>query len=632
MLDELNPLQKEAVMHINGPLIINAGPGTGKTKTLVSKIYFLIKQVGTNPKDIVAITFTVKAAKELQNRLEKLLSNQESSPDINTFHAHAYSLIQKKVKEKNIISDIERFRIINDTKNNFSELKGLPTKEIAQKISLQKSGDSNTNLPEELLNTYEKVLAENDFIDYDDLILKANKLIANKLAFIPKFILVDEFQDTNKAQYEFLKNLIGYGQNITVIGDPLQSIYSFRGATPKAFSNFKKDFREYREIILKENYRSTQKILDASYSLFPESKPIESKVNFAKIKKPKLVITQNEFTEADWILKEISQSIGGIDLNQASDVNGKTTEENKTMFSDFAVLYRTHGLNRILEQKFIDSGIPYQLVGGESLYEKKCIRFLTNLIKLTQDFDNITFAQVAKSSVVKLSKATVEKIQTLNSEHLGTLKFLEILVKNKQFSKGETNKLTNLITLINTIQNPHKKLDTKIQEVVETAKLEELYPKQIRYLNEFLSTIAKYNKLKSEKQIPVFLADIEKLEETDFYDSSADKVTLLTIHSSKGLEFQKVFIIGLEDGLIPHIKNKTNFEEEKRLLFVAMTRAKENLTLVRTLNRNREKTTESEFEKYLTEKSLEKIKDPQIKKIQKRKEIQKQKKSQMELF
>jgi len=436
----LNDQQLQAVLHNQGSLSIIAGPGTGKTKTLVSKIEYLLHEQHVNPKDIIALTFTNRAAQEMRNRVKQSLGEQQALPFIGTFHSLAHRLLSKNTQEIEIISEEDQRAIVKDLRKKHKRPES--TRELVLAISQNKSrlvnAESNI-LP--LLNGYNKVLQQLGRLDFDDLLLNAVQEVSQKYAYI----LVDEFQDTNEVQYALLKQLAAANAHICVIGDPLQSIYAFRGATPHSFEVFKKDFTS-EEIVLTYNYRSGLDIIKTSHALFPSTLRLEAVQPY--VGTVQLIKTRNEYSEAEYIVREMGRLMGGMDLNQAAEQRFATDEQAR--FADFAVIYRTHEIGRILEQQFAESGIPYQRVGSDETSQQK-------------------------------------------------------------------------------------------------------------------------------------------------YDPVANKVTFLTMHAAKGLEFKYVFIGGFEDGLIPYTLKNVDINEEKRLLYVAMTRAKQGLYLLETTWRDKQKTVPSWF-------------------------------------
>lgn len=662
--DKLNDKQTRAVRTTNKPILIIAGPGTGKTRVLTHRIAYLIEQGTVKPEQIIALTFTNKAAKEIKERISQLLATGYQLPAIHTFHSLAYKLLSKQDEEITLISEQEKRRIIKEIQEGLgkhSPLWNLTPKELALKISNhnirkhdprdKNQESSKDNSLAHLIDQYKERKQTLGLLDYDDLLIKAYRLLKQPSDYrlpITNYVLVDEFQDTNPIQFEITKQLLGDSNNIFVIGDPQQSIYSFRGADSRAFDNFRKDFPDFEEIALDTNYRSTQALIDASTKLFAHEKqlfatsymlPSKNTNKYTEDKIPtseiQLITTLNEFTEADWITNKISSIMGGLDLNQASDFQ-KTKQDKKARFSDFAVIYRVHGLNRVLQQKFRESGIPTQIVGGGSLYEQNDIAFVILVLKFINSQTQENFLKIARSPIIKLSATTIDKLNRISGHKQPTTP------AHRNFSEGgnyqlpttQSGNLGNLVTNLNSLTYKDRtvKLSVLIQEIIDVFDIHkrvEDNPAKLLNLNEFTSTCLRFDKF--EDSLNKFLEYFEKLSESDFYDEKADKVTMLTMHAAKGLEFKYVIIAGFEDGLIPFTKKDTKLDEEKRLLYVAMTRAKQGLYLLYTQNRNREEIKISRFFSLLEEK-IDSVEDDAIRRIRKQEARKRQKKSQIRMF
>lgn len=549
MPDDLNLKQYEAVKIFDKPLIINAGPGTGKTKTLISKVGYALENKFFEASEIAILTFTEKAGKELVSRL-----GANKVGFVGTFHALCYKLISQN-RDVRLIPSNTRREIIESLDSK------LKVREVELAISLFKNKVSTENA--DLVEAYNTKLQKLGFIDFDDLLLRTVEILRStqndEKNF--KYILVDEFQDTNSLQYEILK-LLGQGGTICIIGDPLQSIYGFRGVTSEIFDNFKKDFPKFIEITLDTNYRSTKEIIETSHRLFPESSQLNA--NYHAKGEVKLLKTSDEFSEANFVIREISKFVGGRDLNEASEM---VYADMKACFADFAIIYRTHNLARVLKQKFRESGIPFQVVGEGSFYETKgFLDFFAALEKLYQNGFN------TKESFSKAASKLAPRKRSTD--------FNEMLNDLVRFDKFDPSTGSG-------------------QAFLE-------YQKYIR-----------------------------ELGENQGYDKKADKVSLLSIHASKGLEFEYVFICGFEEGSIPFIKNpqQVDLQEEKRLLYVAMTRAKRFLTLISAKKRNRVFTRPSSFEPLLHASPSLIIQEDEIaKKVETRREKFNQKKSQLKMF
>lgn len=527
MIDSLNSEQRQAVEYINGPLMIIAGPGTGKTNTLVHRIAYFIQKQSINPGDVLALTFTKKAVEEIKQRLAKQFNLYQVS--VCTFHSLAKNIIEQSGETVNIIDPLSRQQLLKQLfPHDFSDANLL--------ISRYKSGLAVTQNVSSIVDKYNQELQKLNLIDFDDLLIKALELPE-----FPHFsyILVDEFQDTNQIQYLLLKKILPPTNNICVIGDPYQSIYAFRGADSRIFEMFKRDFPKHKQITLKINYRNGPEILEASQRLFPQSDRL-----FPSIKSSseyQLVQTPDEFSEADFIINFISQKIGGLNLSDSTESSDLTAR-----FSDFAVIYRTHQLSRVLQQKFLNSGIPFQLVGGDHpLLDPSIISLFSHLKTLSLD------------------------------------------------------------------SPPLLLIDQSISQLKIPSSL---------FLSEFRNSAIQFPTLGQ------FIQYYDQLIENNFYDPYVDKVSLLSMHATKGLEFKYVFICGFEASLIPH--SKADPEEETRLLYVALTRARNGLYLIAAKNRGRKK-------HIIISPLLERIKTSNLEfltDLSSRRQLSRLKKSQMSLF
>jgi DNA helicase II / ATP-dependent DNA helicase PcrA len=440
----------------------------------------------------------------------------------------------------------------------------------------------------------------NGLMDFDGLLINALDLLRKKkIAY--KYILVDEFQDTNNLQYLLVKHLLRKDGKLFVIGDPKQSVYAFRGSNEKIFDEFKKDFPEAEEIFLDTNYRSRENIVKTSSALFGRADSLKT------IKKEKgsvkLVETFNQYSEADWILKEINQKVGGIDLNFAADVD---IAKQTFSFSDFAVVYRIHSLNKVLEKKFYESGMPFQIIGSKSLYQQKEIRFIILCLYYLAGF--------------------VFMYRYMNT-------------KDQEMIVGEMREIKAVDHPVSLIKEKLKKFDKDlkvssiVKKIVDEFQLENTLENNnihLQNLKEFVGSTISFDRQKDG--LIKFLEYISYLEEHEYYDERADKVTLMTMHAAKGLEFPFVYIIGFEDGIIPYKKSveEGGVDEERRLLYVAMTRAENELQMVYTQKRFGKRAIVSRFARQLNASQIEQVVDEQIQKIKRR--MERSKKNQLDLF
>lgn len=638
----LNLRQKSAVTYTIGPLVIVAGPGTGKTTTLVAKIFHLLQQPNTSPDEILVLTFTLKAAKEIETRVQKL-SKGTGMPFIGTFHSLAFQTLTDYLPQfasQKIVSEQRKKDIIKRIRNSDAMLKDYSLKEIDSLISYHKTQaffkkDCDPKL-RKAVQSYNELLASNHLLDFDDLLIKCYELLKtdNKtritLSKKFKYILIDEFQDTSILQYLIIKLLLSNNTNICVVGDPYQSIYSFRGSSQKIFDSLKKDFPNFKEIFLIENYRSCQNILDFYHQIFPLGPLLKTSI---KGRGGILLIeTASEYTEADWVVNKINSIVGGIDLNS---ISSDFTEDRQTSFKDFAVIYRIHSLSHVLQSKFHKSGIPYQIVGDFSIYEQKEIRFIVSLLDFLVNKSEESLREVMEH---ELSQQVCEKA-VLQGEEKGLDLYTALKsLRWKITSRKQNTSLDNFLGQIDNLENEYRELSPNdlVKKIIKEFAIEENFEgeqNKLLSLQEFQNSILEFNKVPDGTC--KFLSHLHELEQSDYYDQKCDKVTLLTIHAAKGLEFKHVFLCGFEEGIIPYtskIKNTEDLNEEQRLLYVAVTRAKQGIYILSAKRRHNQQSLTSSFAKLFDPGTFQRIEDEAMVKALERKQKLKQKRSQISLF
>ena len=569
-LKDLNPQQKEAVLHSEGPMIILAGAGSGKTRVLTYKVLYLIMEKSVDPDNILMVTFTNKAANEMKERIEKFLQKMEISlsqkPTISTFHSLCAKIL--RIEGNNI--EIGKSFVIYDEqdqkdaiKEAFSRL-GLSIKEYKPSSILATISQAKNELigPSEypqfarghfqqtaasVYGVYQKILKENNALDFDDLILKTVSLFSQNPRILEKYqdkfqyIMVDEYQDTNHAQYKLTKLLAGKAKNICVVGDFSQSIYSFRGADFQNLSKFEEDFKGTKTFALSQNYRSTQKILDAASSVI--SKNTGHPVLKLWTDNPHgediaLFEAINEQKEAEFIIQQISSI-----KYQNPDLN----------YNDFAVLYRTNAQSRSIEEIFLHLGVPYILIGGTRFYERKEIKDLLAMVKVIAN--------------------PKDKVSLKRIEKLGKGRFNKFLETQIQFG-ADLEKQKTIDILDKTVK------DTDYFSLYDEKDEEDL--QRLENIKELRSVAIEF------PNIDNFLENVSLVEQEympDHPEGSKEKknaVNLMTLHAAKGLEFPVVFMVGMEEGLFPHsrsLMDKNELEEERRLCYVGMTRARQKLFL-----------------------------------------------------
>ncbi len=554
-MNELNDRQRQAVEISDGPVLIVAGPGTGKTKTLIARIAHLVKQ-SVPPNRILALTFTNKSAREMQERLDHLLPVGKR-PDVTTFHAFCYRLLADIAGEKpELISETDRQDSIRQLKKS-QQLKGLSVKELSLAISQAKSSLETVD-PDlaDLLQQYQELLRERKQLDFDDLLMQAFEFLKAHPAKRPAYqhILVDEFQDTNELQYEFLK-LLADTTNIFVIGDPKQSIYGFRGASAEIFDRFKRDWPGASVIALSINYRSTPQVAAVGNAVFSNSPSLLAHRQDAG--QARCIEVLNEYSEAEWIINSIEQQIGGSTMLRSSDHHA--TQDEAGHFRDFAILYRTHRMAMTFRHLLDESGLPYQVAGEGSPY--------------------------AQAEVMAI-------IEALRSAE-----------------QNDSEPVSKLIT--------RKATATRFDP--QSPPLRMLINAAVRF---------------DDAGLLAYLEHLDTIAEQEFYDPAADAITLLTIHAAKGLEFRHVFLIGVEEGLLPHHRKgaRVDMDEERRLFYVAVTRARDRLDILHTKKRGGDASKLSRFVSSMDPTILTRLNDPEMAAQQERLRKRAIKRSQTTLF
>ena len=600
MLEELNDKQKEAVLYNDGPLLIIAGAGAGKTKTLTTKIAYLIDHEKVSPYNILAITFTNKAAKEMKDRLFSLIGDVTKKIQVSTFHSFGLRLIRENYnylgydKNFNIMDSDDSLTIVKKIlKEQNLDSKIYNPKAIRNKISSLKNdlitpekykAYAVSDYEEVVCNIYKKyneLLFNNNSLDFDDLLIqpirlfKENKEVLEKYQELFKYVLIDEYQDTNEAQYILTKMICKKYRNITTVGDDSQSIYSFRGANFKNILNFEKDYPDAKLVLLEENYRSTSTILDAANSLIKNNINKKDKnlwTNRGKGEKIKYFRAFNERDEAFFVIRKVKELIDkGVELK------------------DIAVLYRTNAQSRIIEEEFLKENIAYRVVGSFYFYARKEIKDLIAYLKLINNpKDNISFLRVINTPKRGIGLKSIEKLTNYaNENNLSLFEAITDDKKQKEFKEliKKLQEVSEHITLTELID---KVLDsTGIKEELES---EETLEADIRLenLEEFKSITKSFEEQEGLISLEDFLYEISLVSDVEEYKDDPNRVSLMTIHSVKGLEFNYVFIVGLEEGILPHINSmlsNSELEEERRLCYVALTRAKDDLYLVNARER-----------------------------------------------
>lgn len=634
-LETLNPPQKESVVTTEGPVLILAGAGSGKTKALTYRIAYILDSGLAGPNNILAMTFTNKAAGEMKERIFKLLTDSsvwKSKGEDEGHHARGsqrmseevtnqssmygsvpklmwmgtfHSICVKILKIYGELAGIARNFSIYDSSDQISATKeamnrlNISIKEfnpnaIHNYISSAKNELISANDYESLAGgyfqqvvakvypEYQKVLRENNAVDFDDLIFltiklfRENKSVLEKFQNQFKYILVDEYQDTNHAQYIFINLLASFHRNLCCVGDDDQSIYAFRGATIKNILNFEKDYPDAKIIKLEQNYRSTKKILEASHQVISKNRSRKEKklwTENADGDNITIYTAKNEVDEGQWVTHTINS------LNEN--------------LSNIAILYRTNAQSRTMEEAFLAAGIPYRIIGGVRFYERREIKDVLSYIKLIfnpKDNKNLeriinvpkrgiglkTFAEIeslAKLNGKSIAEYLMENYETLNSK-LRDFGFLLI-------NLSEKSKTLNIVEFINYLLDITGYIKSLRDGTLENES-------RIENIKELISVASKFENLDPLESMDLFLSEVSLLEGSVENVEALDRVTLMTIHAAKGLEFKHVFVIGVEENLFPHsnsMLDERELEEERRLAYVAITRAKEKLYLTHAKQR-----------------------------------------------
>lgn len=602
MLSNLNEQQKSAVMATEGPVMVFAGAGTGKTRTLTYRVAYMVDVAGIRPENILAITFTNKATNEMKARLQRLIGMNYFAVTITTFHSFCARILRREIealgysRHFSILDEDEQLKIINAfIKDLKLDKTDYPGKRVQKVINYYKCFDVIPDDPVigKIMMAYEEHNRKFNLLDFEDLLLKVDMLFAGhpdilaKYARIYRYVLVDEFQDTSVVQYRIMKRLTAESRNYFVVGDDDQSIYSFRGANYRNIKLFKEDFPEHRIFYLTQNYRSTQAILDGCNRLIANNRDREKKSLFSEIpgSSADVVIcpTYSEKTEATYIVDQVF-----------------TKKLKGEPYSAIAVLARNSSLLRNVEAQFIQAGIPYRLYGGISYFRRKEIKDIIAYFKLILDHgDTFSFRRIINTPARSLGEITINKIVAIK-EQLG-VDFLEAidhargLIPAPRYNqlvefKDTILELTEALEKANLVEMCELVLEkTGYRQYLEAEVGEE---DRIENVEEFKSILYQYDEdfpnLSRREKLERAFDEAFLAEDNSFKAEDGEYVILSTIHSAKGLEFDYVFVIGLEENVFPgtyRLQSEEEMEEERRAAYVACTRAKRGLYLLNAQNR-----------------------------------------------
>lgn len=610
--DTLNEQQKEAVLHTEGPLLILAGAGSGKTRVLTHRIAYLIEEQGVNPWNILAITFTNKAAGEMRERVDKLVGFGAESIWVSTFHSTCVRILRRHIDllgydnnftiydsddQKTLMKDVCKLLQI-DTKI-FKERALLSTISHAkdelitpEEFRIRAEGDFSQKKIAEVYEEYEKQLRANNALDFDDLLVKTVQLFQTQADMLEyyqerfRYIMVDEYQDTNTVQFELIRLLASKYRNLCVVGDDDQSIYKFRGANIKNILNFEHVFEDAKVIKLEQNYRSTSNILNAANAVIRNNRG----------RKDKTLWTDNgdgeklEFRQFDTAYDEAEYIVG--DIREHVD-RGECT------YNDNAILYRTNAQSRIFEEKFVTANIPYKIVGGINFYARREIKDLLSYLKTVDNGqDDLAVRRIINVPKRGIGLTSINRVQEYAVRHeVGFYEALRAVDLIPNIGRG-ASKLESFVALIEHFKTDAQEMSISrlMKEIIEeTGYVESLEAEdseeaeaRIENIDELMSKIVAYEDTCEEMNEPPtlsgFLEEVALVADIDSLDENSDYVVLMTLHSAKGLEFPHVYLAGLEDGIFPSYMTITaddpeEVEEERRLCYVGITRAEKALTL-----------------------------------------------------
>lgn len=604
LIASLNPMQQEAVSYTEGPLLLLAGAGSGKTRVLTNRIAYMIEK-GVDPYNILAITFTNKAAREMKERVNELVGSD--AVWVSTFHSTCVRILRREIQHIGyensftIYDADDSLRLIKEcirevnlnekqyTPKSVQGVIGAQKDELIGPISFARESESDFRMSQiaKVYTLYQKRLKANNSLDFDDIIFLTVRLFIERPDILEKYqnrftyIMVDEYQDTNTAQYKLIKLLAEKNQNLCVVGDDDQSIYGWRGANISNILDFEKDFKNAKVIKLEQNYRSTKNILSAANAVILN--------NFSR--KNKSLWTENEEGKNINYIKSANDMEEGLFVAHTI----KKHMESGGKLSEIAVLYRQNALSRSIEDQLVKNNIPYKIYGGVKFYDRKEIKdILSYLRSMYNSFDDIALKRIINTPKRGIGDSTVNKIAQFASEHelsffdamrsfecleeLGTRgkkikEFVDLLEELKAYA--ENNSVTKIIEFV--LERTGYLLELKAEGTDEAAG-------RIENIDELINKAYEFEKASEDASLPAFLEEVSLVADIDGMDESSDNVSLMTMHSSKGLEFPTVFIIGFEENIFPSYRSVfsgdlKDLEEERRLCYVGITRAEKSLYL-----------------------------------------------------
>ena len=598
-LNSLNDRQREAVLYNEGPLLIIAGAGAGKTKTLTTKIAYLIEEEHVSPYNILAITFTNKAAKEMKDRLYLLVGSDASKLQVSTFHSFGLKLLRENYETlgydknfvimdsddsltvvKKILKDMDLDPKIYNPRAIRNKISSCKNEMMSPKAYERYAISDYEKIVQQVYEKYETKLQRNNSVDFDDLLLLPIELFKNnpetldKYQDLYKYLLIDEYQDTNEAQYILTKLLCAKHRKITCVGDDSQSIYSFRGANYKNILNFEKDYQDAKTILLEENYRSTSTILDAANQVIKNNLQRKDKnlwTNRGVGEKIKYYRAYNERDEAQYVIRKVKELVN-----------------RGTEYQDISVLYRTNAQSRVLEEEMLKENLPYRVIGSFYFYSRKEIKDLIAYLRLIHNSkDNVSLLRVINTPKRGIGLKTIENL-TEQADLNGT-SIYEAISSGKELEfKSTIEKLKLLSDELTLTELIDKVLDASgLRAELEAEKSLEAEVR-LENLEEFKSITKSFEEREGLISLEDFLLEISLISDVEEYKDDPNRISLMTVHSVKGLEFNHVFVVGMEEGIFPHMNSlmeNSELEEERRLCYVAITRAKDDLHLINARRR-----------------------------------------------
>lgn len=618
LLDRLNPAQRRAVLETEGPLLVFAGAGSGKTRVLTYRIAYLLQEKGVSPQNILAVTFTNKAAEEMRERVEALLGRAAKGIWISTFHSACARILRQHIDrlgfDRNFViyDEEDQQRHLKSVMNELDlDPKLFPLRAMQSRIDRMKNeGITPENFRPSPFNIFEKRLAlvyeryqedlrRNNGVDFGDLLLFVLLLFRKEPDLLRtyqnlwRYVMVDEFQDTNLIQYHLIRKLVEGHQNLCVVGDDDQSIYRWRGAEVGNILNFEKDFPQAKVITLEQNYRSTRRILQAANHIVKENRWRKEKALWTENPEGDLLtlyVAEDEADEAAFVVRKILEH-----------VERSVSETGEPSYRDIAVFYRINAQSRALEEELIQQHIPYTIVGGTKFYERKEIKDILAYLKLmVNPSDGLSLRRIIHEPPRGIGEKTIERLSIFAREKgLSLFEGMKEALKEDWLSKGTRERIEGFVHLLEELRQKASMLPPSqltLDLLLKTGYLERLREEgtevalsRMENIDELVHVMSDLEAKGENVSIEAFLDRVALLSEADHYEDRGNQVSLMTLHCAKGLEFPIVFIVGMEEGLLPHSRRGEeleDLEEERRLCYVGITRAKQKVYLSRAKRRS----------------------------------------------